>query len=123
MGRGDADSDIELMPEVLAESVPAELLSRPSPPSACMGTGRTTPDPGELAALLMEVSATVLAASAACVTAAAVVVVSRVGAISWSGSDAAVGVAVKPVVAIVCAAPGKAASWVVGYTAGTVCRI
>ena len=85
MGRGDADSDIELMPEVLAESVPAELFRRPPSPSACKGTGRTTPDPGELAALLMEVSATVLAASAACVTAAVapvVVVVSRVGAIN-----------------------------------------
>ena len=62
IGRGDADSDIELIPDVLAESVPDELFRSPSP-SACMGTGRTTPDPGELAALLIEVSATVLAAA------------------------------------------------------------
>ena len=62
IGSGDVESDIELIPDVLAESVPAELFSRPIP-SACMGTGRTTPAPGELAVLLIEVSATVLAAS------------------------------------------------------------
>lgn len=62
IGSGDVESDIELIPDVLAESVPAELFSRPIP-SACMGTGRTTPTPGELAVLLIEVSATVLAVS------------------------------------------------------------
>ena len=81
IGSGDVDSDIELMPDVLAESVPAELLSRPIP-SAGIGTGLTTPAPGELAALLIVVSATVLAtvASPPCVV---VVAVSKlVGAIN-----------------------------------------
>ena len=63
IGSGDVESDIELIPDVLAESVPAELFSSSPIPSACMGTGRTTPAPGELAALLMEVSAIVLAVS------------------------------------------------------------
>ena len=64
MGSGDVDSDIELMPDVLAESVPAELFRRPRP-SAGRGMGLTTPAPGELAALLIVVSATVLATAAA----------------------------------------------------------
>ena len=60
IGNGDVDSDIELMADVLVESVSAELSSRPIQ-SAGIGTGLVTPGSNELAALLIDVSATVFA--------------------------------------------------------------